>query len=592
MRKTIATLVVCLGAALAQSFGQTGFSEVNAEEAQALVGNNVNYDARAAMYIWADRISYQPGQALTLRMTMKSNDDPYPYTVVAYRQNNQDGVKTYLPKGTSEPTDIFGNGVEQGFRIVKLGSFAKAVMVGANGLLLNQTLSVPNEPGMHTVVVQLRDYTGTRIIKSSYFKFGVVTGTEDLPSVISASRYLTNDKLYRVNGIVQVRGGATLSIQPGTILVGTPGSQPPSVLLITNTGRLDAIGTQARPIIMTSSQPIGSRQRGDWGGLIMLGKAIVNDPGGALNIEGLPDSPDTLYGGTNDDHDCGSLRYLRVEFAGALLRPNEETNSFTWGACGKLTQGAYLQAHYGLDDAFEWFGGSNDAKYLVGTYTADDYLDFQIGYRGRVQHAIMVANADLSNRGIEGDNYERDFAAKPASKPQMYNLTFVGADTNGFDETDASAIYLRRGAQGAFNNILAFNWGTSTLSGANTDLLTAAIGDKTLVMDGLLHWDNGKHTGKANTNAAQIVAALLPLVGGSTAGLRSFVAQDPKLRRPLDFSDPDFRPQPGSPVFSARWIQPPDDGFFDQWATWIGGMGQMNWTEEWTTFLQEEDIKP
>jgi hypothetical protein len=592
MRKTIATLVVCLAAAGAQAFAQTGFTELSVEEAQALVGDNVGYESRSAMYIWADKISYEPGQPLTLRMTMKANDDPYPYTVVAYRQNNQDGVKTYLPKATTEASDIFGNTVEQGFRIVKLPSFSKAVLVGTGGLLINQTLSVPNEPGMHTIVVQLRDYTGTRIVKSAYFKFGVVTGTEDLPAVISSSRYLTNDKLYRINGIVQVRGGATLSIQPGTILVGMPGSQPPSVLLITNTGRLDAIGTQARPIIMTSSQPLGSRQRGDWGGLIMLGKAVVNDPGGSLNIEGLPDSPDTTYGGTNDNHDCGILRYVRVEFAGALLRPNEETNSFTWGACGKVTNNSYLQAHYGLDDAFEWFGGNNDAKYLVGTYTADDYLDFQIGYRGRIQHAVMLANADLSNRGIEGDNYERDFAATPPSKPQMYNLTFVGADTRGFDESDAAAVYLRRGAQGTFNNMLAFNWGTAAFSGAQNDLLAAAIGNKNLIIDGFLHWDNGKHTGKANTNAAQILAGVAPLIGGASNGLRNFIPLDPKLRRPLDFSDPDFRPLPGSPVFSARWIQPPDDGFFDQWATWIGGMGQVNWTEEWTTFLQEEDIKP
>lgn len=592
MRKTIALLAVCLAAASTQVFAQAGFTEVTADEAKALVGDNVNYESRAAMYIWADKISYQPGNPLTLRATMKPNDDPYPYTVVAYRQNNQDGVKTYYPKNTSEPTDIFGNTVEQGFRIVTLPSFTKAVLVGTNGLLMPQALSVPNELGMHTLVVQLRDYTGTRIIKSSYFKFGVVSGTEDLPSVISSSLYLTNDKLYRINGIVQVRGGATLSIQPGTILVGTPGSQPPSVLLITNSGRLDASGTRSRPIIMTSSQPIGSRQRGDWGGLIMLGKAILNDSGGQLNIEGLPDSPDTIYGGQDDNHDCGLLRYVRVEFAGALLRPNEETNSFTWGACGKSTQSSYLQAHYGLDDSFEWFGGSNDAKFLVGTYGADDYIDFQIGYRGRVQHAVMLANADLSNRGIEGDNYERDFAATPPSKPQMYNLTFVGADTNGFDETDAAAIYLRRGAQGAFNNILAFNWGTGTFSGANTDLLVAAINNKTLTMDGLLFWDNGKHNGKANTMAAQILSDVAPLVGNAQNGLRNFQPLDPKLRRPLDFSDPDFRPQPGSPVFSARWIQPPDDGFFDQWATYIGGMGAVNWTEEWTTFLQEEDIKP
>jgi hypothetical protein len=254
------------------------------------------------------------------------------------------------------------------------------------------------------------------VIKSAWYKFGIVSGTEDLPASIGESRTLTNDKVYRIQGIVAVRNNAVLTINPGTIIVGLPGSQPPSVLLITTAGRLVANGTRARPIIMTSSQPIGDRQRGDWGGLILLGKAPLNDPGGELTIEGLPELPETRYGGADANHNCGSMRFVRVEFAGALLRPNEETNGITWGACGKATTGEYLQSHYGLDDAFEWFGGNNDAKYLVGTYAADDFVDTQIGYTGRVQHVVAVANADRSNRGIESDNYERDFAARPLSK--------------------------------------------------------------------------------------------------------------------------------------------------------------------------------
>lgn len=590
MNARIVRIGMMLGINALCSFAQ--LATVTQDEARALVGANVNYDSQAAMWVWADKIVYEPGQPLTTRLTLKANDDPYPYTVIAYRQNNQTGQKFYLPAGATEPTDIFGNNLERGFQAIRLASLDKLVVVGQNGLLIPQPISVPEEYGMHTLVVQLRDYTGNRIIKSAYFKFGVVRGFENLPSEITSDRFLNNDRAYRINGIVQVRNSATLSIEPGTILIGQPGSQPPSALLVTNTGRLVAEGTRSRPIIMTSSQPIGSRQRGDWGGLIMLGRARINDPGGRLNIEGLPDTPETQYGGTDDNHSCGSLRYVRVEFAGALLRPNEETNSFTWGACGKLTIGEYLQAHYGLDDSFEWFGGSNDNKYLLGTYGADDYFDYQIGYRGRVQHAIAIANGDLSNRAIEGDNYERDFGATPFSKPQMYNMTFIGNNNRGFDETDSSAIFLRRGAAGSLNNMLVFNWSTSTMNFANNDTIVANLRNRELTVDGILGWGNGQHANRANTVEAQFPNDVRQFVGNNTAGVRQLVVQEPLLRRPLEYSDPDLRPATASPVFSARWISPPDDGFFDSWATWIGGMGPINWTEEWTTFVQEEDLKP
>ncbi len=559
------------------------FRTVNASQAEREISGFTSIDSTAAMWVWADKYVYRPGEQLTIRWTVKPNNDLYPYTIVAYRQNNQNGAKFYLPANNNTPTDFFGNTPDQGLRIVRLPEANKATVA---------TVTVPEEFGMHTLVVQLRDYTGTRVVKTAYFKFGVVRATVELTGAITESRTLTSDNAYSIRGIVTVRNNAVLTIQPGTFILGQPGSQPPSVLLVATNGRLIAEGTRSRPIIMTSSQPIGQRQRGDWGGLLMLGLAPINDPAGFLAIEGLPELPETRYGGTNPNHNCGSLRYVRVEFAGALLRPNEETNSITWGGCGKDTKSEYLQAHYGLDDAFEWFGGTNDAKYLVGTYTADDFIDGQIGWSGRIQHGVMVANDDLSNRGIEMDNYERDFAAKPLGKPSIYNVSFIGGGVRGFDEADAPCLYFRRGAGGAYNNLLCYNWVTRSVGGANiADSIQPNIVSGDFSANGLLFWNNGANTTPAApaTIDGQVTADFRAFVG---APARQALISDPLLRRPLERSNPDFRPLTGSPVFRANWIQPPDDGFFDQWATWIGGMGDFDWTEEWTNFAQEQDLKP
>lgn len=560
--------------------------KLSVAEAERELAGVSQIDSSASMWVWAtngNRRTGEPdylfraGDSLTIRATLKPNNDLYPYTVVAYRQNNQNGRKFYLPGNTEAVTDFFGKTVDEGFQITRLPEWNKFSVA---------TVTVPNELGMHTIVVQLRDYTGTRVLKTAYWKFSVVSAVEDLPATITANRTLTNDKAYRVSGIVQVRNNATLTIDPGTIIVGAPGSQPPSVLLITTAGRINAQGTRSRPIIMTSSQPVGSRQRGDWGGLIMLGRAGINDTSGSLNIEGLPDNEDTRYGGTNDAHDCGTLRYVRVEFAGALLRPNEETNSFTWGACGTASKSEYLQAHYGFDDSFEWFGGINDAKYLVGTYGADDYVDVQVGYRGRIQHGIFVANADRSNRGIESDNYERDFAARPLGNPTMYNFSFIGSGAAGFDESDSPCLYFRRGSGGSFNNMLCYNWTTRTVGGANiADSIQPNLTAGTFNMTGILSFNNGA----ANNFDAQVAADFRAYLNNAS---RQMVIADPLLRNPLERSNPDLRTNIGSPVHRATWNQPPDDGFFDQWATWIGGMGNYDWTEEWTVFMQEEDLKP
>jgi hypothetical protein len=561
----------------------------------------------ASIFIWTDKVVYRPGESITLRMTGTANGDTTTaYTTVLYLQNNQTGSKTYISAAGSpsaSPMDIYGRSPDDGFGHVFLGEASKYVLVGPNGWT---QLQAPSELGMYTFVLQVRDSAGTRVVKSSYAKLGVVSGFETLSGEITADRTLVNTVAYNLSGVVTVRNQATLTIEPGTFVLGQPGSQPPSMLLIGVNGRIKAEGSRNRPIVMTSSQPVGSRAPGDWGGLVMLGKAPINVAGGIANIEGLPPSADTTYGGTDSTHDCGSLSYVRVEFGGSILSPNNEINNITWGGCGSRTVAHHLQSRYGLDDLYEWFGGNNDAKYLVGQAGRDDYLDGQLGWNGRVQHAVMMAGLDVhGNRGIEMDNSEFNDRAAPQGKPRFYNLTFVGAGdvlTTGFDESDSSALYLRRGAGGSYNNMVLFNWIVNGISIRDNSGSTATRDSVTrgdLSMNGILMWDNGKAANRPNTVAGQASdfgstnnQVARDLLSGAVGNGRNVLAADPLMRRPLQRSDPDFLPKTGSPIFRANWVQPPDDGFFDQWARWSGAFGDVDWSEEWATWTVEGDLRP
>lgn len=559
---------------------------------------------RASTFIWSDRYVYQPGESLTLRWTVKTNGDLYPYTVFLYRQNNQTGAKTYYPSLTTAPTDIQGNTLSQGFQPTVLQDRTKAVLLGSGGIAA--AVAMPSEPGMHTFVLELRDYTGTHPLKTSYMKVGVVTSVQNLSGEITTNRTLTRDTQWNIQGLVFVKNGAVLTIEPGTFIIGQPGSQPPSALIVTRTGTIEAHGTKSRPIVMTASQNFGQRQRGAWGGLVMLGRARVNvaanaannNPSGEFYIEGLQTTPDALYGGTDDEHYCGSLEYVRVEYAGSILSPNNELNAFTWGGCGTKTVAHHLQSIYGLDDAFEWFGGSMNAHHLVGGLAADDYVDFQLGYTGKIQYGLFYQSPDSpGNRGIEGDNSEFNAAATPVSNPTMFNLTFVGSGAQGFDENTPPGIFLRRGSRGSFNNIVVTRFvGSGAFLNEAATQNQASQGN--LTMNGILMWKNNSiGTNAADTIAGNIqsneagLATLAFLNGAPAGGAQNIVAADPLLTRPFEYSDPDFIGLFGSPIFRAGWVQPLDDGFFDQSARFIGGIGDEDWTQEWTSWLVESDIQ-
>lgn len=601
-KQTLAVLAVASAALQAGTFeGITRVDRSAAERLAGSTGNSAVSDSdhtNVTMYVWADKYVYQPGEQLTLRMTVKTND-PYPYTIVAFRQNNQTGKKRYYTANRVSDTaiDIYGNTFEQGFQPVRVADQTRSVVIGDGGWLLGTPLSIPEELGMHTMCVQLRDYTGSRVLKAAYFKIGVVDEMVNISGVISGDTTWVNTKAYKINTLTRVENG-TLTIQPGTIVLGQPRTDDPTALIITTSAKINAQGTRSRPIIMTSSQPFGSRSREDWGGLVMLGKARINVAGGTAFIEGLDNRPYLQYGGTDDTHDCGTLAYVRVEYGGSVFTVNNEINSFTWGGCGSKTVAHHLQAHYGKDDTFEWFGGTSDLKYAVGSYGADDYADWQLGWRGRVQYLVGIQHpgTGLGNRGIEADNSEFGATDLPFSDPKVWNLTFVGPGVAAQDETTgdgAPGIYARRGTRGSINNVILTNFGYPAVNirDAQTQL---ELTEGRLSLNGILMWNNNRLQPQLpNTVEAQVTQNP---AGGAVAAyaadpVNKFVAADPMLTRHLEYSDPDFRPMIGSPALSPRWNAPPDDGFFDQWANFCGAFGaDDNWMEEWTSFLRDVDI--
>jgi hypothetical protein len=233
---------------------------------------------------------------------------------------------------------------------------------------------------------------------------------------------------------IYVKNGATLTIQPGTIIRGDYGTQ--GTLTITKGCKLIAEGTQQLPIVFTSNNSVGNRSEGDWGGVILLGKALNNQPGGVVNIEGIVPSSDTEHGGTDDMDNSGSLKYVRIEFAGIPLAPNKEINGITFGSVGSGTQVDYIQVSYSGDDSFEWFGGTVNCKHLISYSSTDDDFDTDFGYRGNLQFGLAIRNENLSDAAgdsncFESDNDAQGSASLPQTAAVFSNFTIVGAKGDG-----------------------------------------------------------------------------------------------------------------------------------------------------------------
>jgi len=261
--------------------------------------------------------------------------------------------------------------------------------------------------------------------------------TQVSASITKNTTWLAN-KVYQLNGPIYVRNGVTLTIQPGCLIRGNANVSN-SCLIVSRGGKINAVGTASNPIVFTSSKANGQRNLGDWGGVIILGKARINAVGGVSNIEGLAASSDNEFGGTDDEDNSGSFAYCRIEFGGYIFSPDKEINGLTMGGVGRKTRIDHVQTSFINDDAFEWFGGTVNCSHLVAYQNLDDDLDTDLGYSGTVQFALVIRNKtyfDPSNNstseGFESDN-DPDGTSNsitPRTNAIFSNITLVGPYRN------------------------------------------------------------------------------------------------------------------------------------------------------------------
>ena len=284
---------------------------------------------------------------------------------------------------------------------------------------------------------------------------------------ITVNTTWTADKTYKLTGLIYVRNNATLTIQAGTLVKGVYTSSG-TALIVTKGAKLNAIGTAAAPIVFTSGKTVAQgRSAGDWGGVVLLGKARFTSLGAANTgvnyIEGITSSVNTEYGGgsTPDDADnSGTLKYVRIEFGGFVFSNNNEINGLTMGAVGNGTTIDYVQTSYTNDDSFEWFGGSVNCKHLVAYRGLDDDFDADNGYKGAVQFALGIKDPSLADNpvvstseGFEVDNNATGVVAQSgwdATSCIFSNCTLIGPSGRGASSIASGherPLRLRRAAQ-------------------------------------------------------------------------------------------------------------------------------------------------
>lgn len=228
---------------------------------------------------------------------------------------------------------------------------------------------------------------------------------------------------YTLKGWVYVADGAELTIPAGTIIKGD--KETKAALIVEPGGKLIAQGTATEPIVFTSEQAKGSRKPGDWGGVILCGKAKNNQ--GQQQIEG---GPRTKHGGDNDDDNSGVLSYVRIEFAGYPFEKDKEINGLTLGSVGRGTKIDHVQVSYSNDDSFEWFGGTVNCKYLIAYHGWDDDFDTDNGFSGNVQFGLAVRDSRIADtsqsNGFESDNCADGAQVDPYTTATFSNITFIG----------------------------------------------------------------------------------------------------------------------------------------------------------------------
>jgi len=400
--------------------------------------------------------------------------------------------------------------------------------------------------------------------------------------------YFLKDKIYVTNN-------ATLTIEPGTVIEGDTAKK--GSLIVTRGAKIQAVGTPCQPIVFTSSKGPGHRKRGDWGGLILLGYAQINPPGDTAHIEGIDPIPETLYGGgknpncgggdcPNNSDNSGTLQYVRVEFAGVALAPNNEINGLTMGGVGNGTTIDHVQVSFSNDDSYEWFGGSVNTKYLIAFRGIDDDFDTDNGYSGKNQFLFGLrdpAVADISgSNGFESDNDAAGSTNLPQTKAVFSNVTIDAGSDSATNLNFRRGAHIRRNSHEYVYNSILMGYPVGVLiDGSNTE--TNVLADTMFASNIVAATQSVNWITTTPVNAS--VDDLLRNHSGNqfytgNAGV--------KLQAPYSLGNPKPWPQSTSPALgSANFHHAP---LTDAWFTPVTYKGAFNsgagnsWMTTWSNF--------
>jgi len=362
--------------------------------------------------------------------------------------------------------------------------------------------------------------------------------------------------VYKLNGWLYVRNGATLTIDPGTIIRGDKTNK--SALIIEQTAKLIANGTITEPIIFTSNEAAGARARGDWGGVILCGLATVNLTGGVGHIEGGVNS---LFGGgltPNDADNSGSLKYVRIEFPGYAFMPNNEINGLTHGGVGNGTVEDYIQVSYSADDSYEWFGGTNNGKHLIAFRGQDDEYDTDNGFSGHYQFCVGLREnfADISgSNGFESDNDAGGSTNTPNTQATFSNITLVGplaTLSTPYDANFKRGAHLRRNTQFKVHNCVLMGWPVGLYIDGNNTQANAVANSLQVENTFLAGMLNNFDVPTGQTWSATDEQNWFNDASRHNNTLTN--CSDVQLIDPFNLNSPNFLPQSTSPVWGAsRW---------------------------------------
>lgn len=402
---------------------------------------------------------------------------------------------------------------------------------------------------------------------------------------ITANTTWTNDNIYILNGFVYVEDGADLTIEAGTIIRGQNDTK--GTLIITRGSKLFANGTVDQPIVFTSNQPQGSRNYGDWGGIILLGYAPINVPGGTAIIEGGVDTPegDGVYGGDNASDNSGSLTYVRIEYPGIAFLPGSEINGLTCGGVGNGTVIDYVMVSRSGDDGIECFGGTVNLSHIILYNSFDDNFDTDFGYSGKVQFGVAKVDpaiADVSgSTGFESDNDGTGSTNTPQTNPTYSNITVIGPIENPGDVINAlftRGAHLRRNTStDIFNSVIVGYPRGIMIDGALSE--ASATANELKIQNTVL---------AGNTTSFEVAL-------GSTFDINAWFntpaygntifdnTGDILLTDPYSNTSPNFMPLDGSPLLSGASFAAPELAGLTTVA-YKGAFGTINWTKCWANW--------